>query len=393
MTNNLPLGLAALLLATSLHAQDDLIKKISGNKSDTVGFRFTTVVSAETTPVEDQGSSGTCWSYSTGSFLESEMIKHGGPSIHLSKVYMARKSYEEKAVNYLRMHGSLNYGDGGLGHDVVNMYGKYGAIPEEAYTGLNFGNKENEFGEMQAVLKGMLDALLKAPNDGKLTPVWRKAFDGVLDAYLGEVPEEFTYNGKSYTPQTFAKDVVKLDADDYVEFISGNDVPYYTKSVLMVPDNWALQPAWNIPVEDITNVIDNALKVGYTVAWGGDVSEPTFSWKNGVAFTTMAEADELTKEERQDLFKSPQPEPVITAEMRQQAFDNYATTDDHGMQLTGIAQDQNGTEWYVVKNSWGESNDHKGYLYMSKPYVQYKTTAFLVNKKGVPGSVGKKIGL
>ncbi len=393
MTNKLPLGLAALLLTTSLHAQDDLIKKISGNKSDTVGFRFTPMVSAEATPVEDQGSSGTCWSYSTGSFLESEMIKHGGPSIHLSKIYMARKSYEEKAVNYLRMHGSLNYGDGGLGHDVVNMYGKYGALPEEAYTGLNFGNEENEFGEMQAVLKGMLDALLKAPNDGKLTPVWRKAFDGVLDAYLGEVPKEFTYNGKRYTPQTFAKDVVKLDADDYVEFISGNDAPYYTKTVLMVPDNWALQPAWNIPVEDITNVIDNALKAGYTVAWGGDVSEPTFSWKNGVAFTTMADAEELTKEERQNLFKNPQPEPVITAEMRQEAFDNYDTTDDHGMQLTGIAQDQNGTEWYVVKNSWGDTNDHKGYLYMSKPYVQYKTTAFMVNKKGVPGSVGMKIGL
>jgi len=393
MKNKLPFGLTALLLTTSLHAQDDLIKKISGNKSDTVGFIFTPMVSAEATPVEDQGSSGTCWSYSAGSFLESEMIKHGGPSIHLSKIYMARRSYEEKAVNYLRMHGSLNYGDGGLGHDVVNMYGKYGALPEDAYTGLAFGNEENEFGEMQAVLKGMLDALLKAPNDGKLTPVWRKAFDGVLDAYLGEVPKEFTYNGKSYTPKTFAKDVVKLEADDYVEFISGNDAPYYTKSVLMVPDNWALQPAWNIPVEDITNVIDNALKAGYTVAWGGDVSEPTFSWKNGVAFTTMAETDELTKEERQNLFKSPQPEAVITAEMRQQAFDNYDTTDDHGMQLTGIAQDQNGTEWYVVKNSWGDTNDHKGYLYMSKPYVQYKTTAFMVNKKGVPGGTLRKLGL
>jgi aminopeptidase C len=221
--------LSAFAITTSLHAQDDLIKKISANKSDTVGFRFTTVVSAETTPVQDQGSSGTCWSYSTGSFLESEMIKHGGPSIHLSKIYAARKVYEEKAVNYLRMHGSLNYGDGGLGHDAVNMYGKYGAMPEEAYTGLNFGNDENEFAEMQAVLKGMLDALVKAPNDGKLTPVWRNAFNGVLDAYLGEVPEEFTYNGKTYTPKSFADNVVKLKADDYVEFISGTDAPYYTK--------------------------------------------------------------------------------------------------------------------------------------------------------------------
>ncbi|HQW42187.1 MAG TPA: C1 family peptidase, partial [Flavobacteriales bacterium] len=373
--------------------QDDLIKKISGNKSDTVGFRFTTVVSAETTPVEDQGSSGTCWSYSTGSFLESEMIKKGGPSIHLSKIYTARKAYEEKAVNYLRMHGSLNYGDGGLGHDAVNMYAKYGAMPAEAYTGLNFGNDENEFAEMQAVLKGMLDALVKAPNDGKLTPVWRKAFDGVLDAYLGEVPEEFTYNGKTYTQKRFADEVVKLDANDYLEFISGTDAPYYSKSMLMVPDNWMYQPAWNVPVEDLTVIIDNALRAGYTVAWGGDVSEPTFSWKNGVAFTTMEDAEKLTKAERQELFKSPQPEPVITAEMRQAAYDNFGTTDDHGMQLTGIAQDQNGKEWYIVKNSWGDTNDHKGFLYMSKAYVQYKTTAFVVNKKGVPNGVMKKIGM
>ena len=385
--------LSILLISTGLHAQDDLIKKISANKSDTVGFQFTTMVSAETTPVEDQGSSGTCWSYSTGSFLESEMIKKGGPSIHLSKIFFARKVYEEKAKNYLRMHGSLNYGDGGLGHDAVNMYAKYGALPAEAYTGLNFGNDENEFAEMQGVLKGMLDALLKAPNDGKLTPVWRTAFNGVLDAYLGEVPEEFTYNGKSYTPQRFAEQVVKLDANDYVEFISGTDAPYYTKSTLLVPDNWMYQPAWNLPVEDLTDIIDNALRAGYTVAWGGDVSEPTFSWKNGVAFTTMEDAEKLTKAERQELFKSPQPEPVITAEMRQAAYDNFATTDDHGMQLTGIAQDQNGKEWYIVKNSWGDTNDHKGFLYMSKAYVQYKTTAFMVNKKGVPNGVMKKIGM
>lgn len=385
--------LSTLFITTGLHAQDDLIKKISANKSDTVGFLFTTVVSAETTPVEDQGSSGTCWSYSTGSFLESEMIKKGGPSIHLSKIYPARMTYEEKAVNYLRMHGSLNYGDGGLGHDAVNMYGKYGAMPEEAYTGLNFGNDENEFAEMQGVLKGMLDALLKAPNGGKLTPAWRIAFNGVLDAYLGAVPAEFTYDGKSYTAQSFADQVVKLDANDYVEFISGTDGPYYTKSMLLVPDNWMYQPAWNVPVEDMTSIIDNALRAGYTVAWGGDVSEPTFSWKNGVAFTTMEDAEKLTKAERMELFKSPQPEPVITAEMRQTAYDNFATTDDHGMQLTGIAQDQNGKEWYIVKNSWGETNDHKGYLYMSKAYVQYKTTAFMVNKKAVPNGVMKKIGL
>ena len=382
---SLTLGLAAV-------AQDDLIKKISGNSADSTGFRFTQVLSTPGTPVEDQGSSGTCWSYSTGSFLESEMIRQGGPAIHLSKIYVARRSYEEKAVSYVRMHGSLNYGDGGIAHDVLNMYAKHGILPYEAYTGLNFGNSKNQFGEMQAVLKGMLDAIVQAPNKGTLTPVWKDAIGGVLDAYLGKVPGNFTYNGKSYTPQSFAKDVVKVDAADYAEFQSVTDVPYYRDATLMVPDNWALAQAWNIPVEDITAIIDNALKNGYSVAWGGDVSEPTFSWKNGVAFVTGTPAADLTKEQKDNLFKGPQPEPAITAEMRQKAFDDFSTTDDHGMHISGLAKDQNGTEWYIVKNSWGARNEFKGYLYMSKAYAVYKMTAFLVHKKAVPAAIAKKLG-
>lgn len=385
--------LAALLATATVHAQDDLIKKISGNSADTTGFRFTQTLTTPGTPVEDQGSSGTCWSYSTGSFLESEMIKKGGPAIHLSKIYIARRSYEDKAQSYVRMHGSLNYGDGGIAHDVVNMYAKYGILPYEAYTGLNFGNAKNQSGEMQAVIKAMLDAIIKAPNKGTITPVWKDAVGGVLDAYLGKVPQNFTYNGKSYTPQSFAKEVVKLDAADYVEFQSVSDVPFYTKSTLMVPDNWALNQAWNVPVEDITAIIDNALKNGYSVSWGGDVSEPSFSWKNGVAFVTTTPAADLTKEQKDNLFKGPQPEPVITNEMRQKAFDNYSTTDDHGMHITGIAKDQNGTEWYIVKNSWGTSNQQQGFLYMSKPYAAFKMTAFMVNKKAVPAAIGKKMGL
>lgn len=374
-------------------AQDDLIKKISGNSADTTGFHFKQVLSTPGTPVEDQGSSGTCWSYSTGSFLESEMIKKGGPEIHLSKIYIARRSYEDKARSYVRMHGSLNYGDGGIAHDVTNMYAKYGIVPYEAYTGLNFGNAKNQSGEMQAVIKAMLDAIVKAPNKGTLTPVWPEAVNAVLDTYLGKVPGSFTYNGKTYTPQTFAKEVVKLDANDYVEFQSVSDVPFYTKSTLMVPDNWALAQAWNVPVEDITAIIDNALKNGYSVAWGGDVSEPSFSWKNGVAFVTTTPAAELTADQKAGLFKGPQPEPAITNEMRQKSFDDFSTTDDHGMHITGIATDQNGTEWYIVKNSWGTSNQQKGYLYMSKPYAAYKMTAFMVNKKAVPSAIGKKMGL
>lgn len=394
-TSQFPLAaaIALSLVVPFANAQDDLIKKISLNSADSTGFRFTQVLTTPGTPVEDQGSSGTCWSYSTGSFLESEMIKKGGPAVPLSKIYIARRSYEDKARSYVRMHGSLNYGDGGIAHDVVNMYAKYGIVPYEAYTGLNFGNKKNQSGEMQEVIKAMLDAIIKAPNKGTLTPVWPEAVNAVLDTYLGAVPETFTYNGKSYTPQTFASEVVKLDPRDYLEFQSVMDVPYYAQSTLMVPDNWALAQAWNIPVEDITTIIDNALKDGYSVAWGGDVSEPSFSWRNGVAFVTMKPAAELTKEDKAKLFNGPQPEPVITAEMRQSAFDDFSTTDDHGMHITGIAKDQNGAEWYIVKNSWGTSNDQKGYLYMSKPYAAYKMTAFMVNKKGVPGGLLKKMGM
>lgn len=381
-----------LLFALTTHAQDDLIHKISLNSADTTGFRFTQVITTPGTPVEDQGSSGTCWSYSTGSFLESEMIKKGGPPIHLSKIYIARRSYEDKAQSYVRMHGSLNYGDGGIAHDVINMYAKYGIMPYEAYTGLNFGNAKNQSGEMQAVIKAMLDAIITAPNKGTLTPVWREAVSGVLDTYLGKVPETFTYNGKKYTPQSFAKEVVKVDPTDYAEFQSVTDIPYYSKGTLMVPDNWALQQAWNIPVEDITAIIDNALRNGYSVSWGGDVSEPSFSWKNGVAFVTTTPAADLTADQKANLFKGPQPEPAITAEMRQKSFDNFTTTDDHGMQITGIATDQNGTEWYVVKNSWGTKNQQEGYLYMSKAFAAYKMTAFMVNKNAVPAAIAKKLG-
>ncbi len=382
-----------LCTAFTAQAQDDLIRKISLNSADTTGFRFTTVLTTPGTPVEDQGSSGTCWSYATGSFLESEMIRNGGPEIHLSKVYIARRSYEEKALNYVRMHGALNYGDGGIAHDVTNMYAKYGIVPYEAYTGLHYGNTRNQFGEMQAMIKGMLDAVVKAPNKGTLTPVWREAVSAVLDTYLGPVPETFTYNGKKYTPQSFAREVVKVDADDYVEFQSVTDIPFYSKGTLMVPDNWALEQAWNIPVGDIIAIMDNALRNGYSVSWGGDVSEPSFSWKNGVAFVTTTPAAELTKEQKEVLFKGPQPEPAITDAMRQRSFDNFSTTDDHGMHITGIAQDQNGSEWYIVKNSWGESNQQQGYLYMSKAYAAYKMTAFMVHKEAVPAAIARKLGM
>jgi bleomycin hydrolase len=394
MKRRLLLPAALLLSMGAVHAQVDLISKVSGNQSSQArdSFHFTTIVDAETTPVENQANSGTCWSYSTNSFLESEMIKAGKKPVPLAKLYSARCAYIDKAENYVRMHGAVSWGDGGEPHDVVNMYAKYGAMPESIYTGLHYGTTTNQFGELQAVLKSMLDAVVSNKN-GTLTPVWKDAFTKVTDTYLGEVPGSFEWEGKTYTPQTFAREVVGLNPDDYVEFMSETNAPYYTKAMLMVPDNWAFQWDWNITPTDVTATIDNALKAGYTVAWGADVSEPYFSWKNGVAFVPAKEFKDLSPKEKAGLFNGPQPELAITPQNRQEAFDNYGTTDDHGMQITGIAKDQNGKEYYIVKNSWGTGNDYKGYLYVTKAYVQYKTTSILVNKKGVPSDLKKKLGI
>ena len=375
-------------------AQDDLVKKLDANKSDSSKkkFTFTPVINLECTDIKNQGSSGTCWSYSTNSFLESEMIRMGKKPVDLAEIFTARNVYLDKADNYVRLHGGLNWGDGGECHDVINMYAKYGAVPQEVYTGLNYGTTKNKFAEMQAVLKGMLDALVKNPN-GKLTPNWKKAFTAVLDTYLGEAPENFTWKGKKYTPRTFADEVVGINPKDYVEIASFTDQPYYKKTLFLVPDNWSFDKVYNVKMNDITNAIDHALKKGYTVAWATDVSEKYFSWKNGVAFVPEKDWDDMSEDERKNLFNGPQQERKITPEMRQIAFNNYETTDDHGMHIVGLAKDQTGKEYYIVKNSWGEKNDYKGYIYVSKPYVQYKTTAFLLHKNALPSGLKDKLHL
>lgn len=224
----------------------------------------------------------------------------------------------------------------------------------------------------------------------------KKSFKDTLDAHLGAVPKQFEYEGKQYTPLTFAKEVVGLNADDYIEFISQTNTPYWQKAMMMVPDNWAFQWNWNIPAQDFTAIIDYALKKGYTLAWSTDVSEPYFSWPNGVAFVPQNPEQykkDLTDEQKKELFNGPKPEPEITAELRQQGLENMRTTDDHGMHIVGLAKDQNGKEYYIVKNSWGETNDYKGLIYVTKAFVQYKTTSLLVNKKGIPEAIRKKIGL
>lgn len=375
-------------------AQDILVNslKVNASEKSKESFKFSDVINLANTPVKNQGSSGTCWSYSGNSFLESEMIRIGRQPIELSQIFSARNAYVEKGKNYVRMHGAVTLGDGGSLHDVTNMLKKYGAVPQEVYTGLNYGTSKNKFGEMAALTEGLLVAAVKNPN-GELTPNWIKAYEAVIDSYLGQVPQNFNYKGKNYTPQTFAKDVVGLNPDEYVEISSYSNAPYYTKTMLMVPDNWSFDMIYNVRLNDMTDIIDNALKNGFTVAWATDVSEKSFSWKNGVAYIPTVKVEDMTPEEKENMFNGPKPEMEITEELRQKAFDNYQTTDDHGMHIIGVSKDQDGKEYYIVKNSWGATNDYKGYLYVTKNFIKYKTTAFMVNKMAIPATIAKKMGI
>ncbi|MNK49412.1 Aminopeptidase C [compost metagenome] len=387
-----PLWLSAgLLLGTTVgFAQDNLVNSLKNNQSanSTSSFTFTPVVNAEATSVKNQKSSGTCWSYSTNSFLESEMIRMGKKPVDLADLFTARNAYIEKGINYVRMHGALTLGDGGACHDVTNMLAKYGALPQEAYSGNDYGSP----GSSDRMNK-LTEAILKKAVSGKFDPTWKARYIATIDSCMGAVPEKFTYEGKEYTPKTFAKEVVGINPADYVELSSFTTSPYYEKAVLMVPDNWSFDQVYNVPMTDITTIIDNALKKGFTVAWATDVSEKGFSWKNGVAYVPAKDFESMSIDEKKAMFNGPKPEKEITVELRQAAFDDYETTDDHGMQITGIAKDQSGKEYYIVKNSWGATNDYKGYLYVTKNFVQYKTTAFLLNKNGIPSDLRKKMAI
>lgn len=400
------LAMALTLSPLFAVAQDDLIRKIEMNRSTThhdtrssdkkdknAGkYKFHHIIDLERTCVKNQASSGTCWSYSTNSFLESEMMRMGKEPIELAPIFSAHCVYLDKADNYVRMHGAVSWGDGGSCHDVVNMYGKYGAMPAEVYSGLHYGTDKNKFAEMQAILKSMLDAVVSNPN-GKLTPSWRKAYDEVLNSYLGEIPETFKYEGKTYTPKSFARTRVGIHPEDYVEMTSVMTAPYYKKTMLMVPDNWSFDRVYNVQMDDLTDIIDNALNRGFTVAWATDVSEKYFSWKNGVAYVPEKDYDNMNDSEKKYMFDGPKYERDITPEMRQMAFDNYETTDDHGMHIVGLAADQNGRKYYIVKNSWGDKNDYKGYIYVTKQYVKYKTTAILLHKNGIPNTLRGKMNI
>lgn len=389
--NKVKFSLIALSFGASLFAQDNLVNSLKNNHSENPDFKFTIIKENGATSVKDQGSSGTCWSYSGNSFLESEMIRMGKQPIDLAEIFTARMSYHDKAKLYVLNNGTgITWGEGGALHDVINMFRKYGIVPQETYTGLVNGQTRNNFAEMSEVIKEMLNVYAKNPSK-KLSANWLDNIDSMLDAHLGKIPETFTYNNKKYTPKTFAKEVVGINPDDYVEISSYKDYPYYKPFVLPVPDNWSHDRVWNVPMEELTTIIDYAIKNGYTVGWATDVSEPYFSYKNGIAYVPNINLNNIDAETKANLFNGPKPDKVITEDMRQDALNNLTTTDDHGMQITGLAKDQTGKEYYIVKNSWGSTNDYKGYLYATKPYVQFKSTAILVHKDGIPKDILKKL--
>jgi len=384
-----------------------LILSAQDEKKDEKGYQFTAVNDIPCTSVKDQNRSGTCWSFSGIGFLEAEMIRLGKPTIDLSEMFVVNHSYSDKAEKYVRLHGSLNFSAGGAFHDVTNAIRTYGIVPEEVYNGLNYGEEKHVHGEFDKVLLDQVKAVVENPNK-KLTTAWHDALNGSIETYLGKMPEKFNFQNKEYTPKTFAQDVVGLNMDDYVEISSYTHHPFYSKFIIEVPDNWAWNEVYNVPVNEMEEIIDNSILTGYTVAWASDVSEKGFATsKIGVAVIPEVDKENMTdaeigkwekqseKERNEELYKLEKPgkEKVITQEMRQIDFDNYQTTDDHGMLIVGTAKDQNGTPYYKVKNSWGDYNDYDGYFYASKPYVMFKTTSIMVHKDAIPKNIRKKLNL
>ena len=368
-------------------------------------YRFEVIKQHEAFPVQSQDRSLTCWSFSTLSFLESEILRMGKGQHKLSEMFVVRHAYMGKGEMYVRLGGNHELAGGGAFHDIPWVIKRFGIVPQTVYAGMNYGTEIHNHTELDAVLRGVADAVKGNPQKS-LTPAWKRAYDGVLDAYLGKIPENFEYQGKNYTPKTYAASL-GLNMDDYVSLSSFTHHPFYEKFVLEVPDNWSMMQSYNLPLDEFMQVMENAIMQGYTFAWGSDVSEKGFSHKQGLAILPAHDSMVSVKGYDNRVFDSPEtaarsgyafvqpmPEFKVTQEERQRAFDAQETTDDHGMHVTGLVKDQNGTKYFIVKNSWGtKNNECGGYLYASWSYMQYKTLNIFVHKDALPKGIAKKLNI
>jgi len=370
-------------------------------KKDTLAF--TTIKENPITSIKDQNQSGTCWCFSTLSFLEAELLREGKGEYDLCESFVVYKTMIDRAERAVRTHGDVSFAQGGSFYDVIYCLKNYGIVPQEAMAapGSLYGDTLFNHNELDAVATAYVKAIAKG-NHRKLTPCWKKGLEGIYDAYVGELPTEFEVNGKKYTPKSYAESL-GLNLDDYVSLTSFTHYPFYEKFVIEVPDNWRWAESYNLPLDEFMEVMDNAVREGYTFAWGADVSEPGFG-RDGVARVPLAAGKkDLTGSDAarwtgtdgkaEAVVKASDDEQTITQEMRQEAYDNWQTTDDHGMVIYGLAKDQKGNEYFMVKNSWGKYGKYKGIFYASKPYVAYKTMNILINKKAIPSKIAKKLGI
>lgn len=390
------------VVATGANAKGKKQPKVDPNKPV-----FTIVKENPITSVKDQNRSGTCWAYSTLSYFESEILKSTGKTYDLCESFVANKDYMDRAIQVVRYHGDMQFAQGGSAYDVYYVLKNYGICPEDAmpFPGSLYGDSLNNFNEFFSLLEPYVEGI--ATNKAsKISNQWKVGFQGILDAYLGKCPENFTYEGKNYTPKSFASSL-GLNMDDYVTITSYTHHPFYSQFVVEVQDNWRNPASYNLPMDEMMQIIDNAVMNGYTVAWGGDVSEPGFT-RDGLAYmidakkmqslqgSDMARWLGLSAAKRRNLIDSlgcNVPEVQATQEMRQERFDNWELTDDHGMLIYGIAKDQNGKEYYMVKNSWGETGKYKGTWYMTKTFIAANTMDYMVNKNAIPANIRKKMGI
>ena len=349
-------------------------------------YEFEIIKEVKATPVKNQARTSTCWSFATMSFIESELIRTEKGEYNFSPMFNVRYMYPSKAENFVRYQGSALFNPGGQAHDVMSVIKKYGLVPEETYPGKIVSEENYNHDEMDALLKSVVETVIKNKG-GKITPLWYKVFESILNIYLGIPPKEFTYHGKTYTPKNFAESL-GINPDDYIEITSYSHHPFYTKFNLEIPANFTGELYYNVTIDDLTNIINNAIEKGYSVAWDGDVTEKSYDRKKCIATIPLndenesADADQLIKEK------------VITQEIRQQAFDDQTSTDDHNMHITGIAKDQNGNIFYYIKNSYGSENKkYNGYLYMTVSYVRLKTSSIMVHKDSIPAEIKTKLGL